>query len=207
VTQQNQEKHTPGTDKVDVKTPKARAALVDELGCYFRVCNLGHEFSKLDHFMFQRELRYGMRQHPHKGVRWIERRYFGQYHPTRADRWVFGDKETGTYLWKLASMTVVRHTLVAYRASPDDPALAAYWEARAKQGLRTLLPSRQKIAARQHGKCPVCGEALVNGEELQTHHVQPRQAQGTEAYDNLRLVHLYYHQQADRWAHERWDAS
>jgi RNA-directed DNA polymerase len=175
-------------------------------GNYFRVCNLGQELKKLDRFLYHRALRYGLRQHPNKGKRWIVARYFGQYHPTRNDRWVFGDKDSGRYLWKLSWMHALRHTVVAYRASPDDATLAAYWEQRAKAKLRTLTPSRQKMALRQKGRCPVCGDHLMNEEELHIHHVQSCRAQGGNAYDNLRLVHLYCHHQADRETREEWDA-
>jgi hypothetical protein len=36
---------------------------------------------------------------------------------------------------------------------------------------------------------------LENGEELRTHHVIPKKLGGTDALDNLRLLHLYCHRQ------------
>lgn len=165
-------------------------------GNYFRVSNAGETFHDLDDWMFQREVRYAKRQHPQKGWTWQKQRYWGKLHPQRQDVWVFGDKDSGRYLWKLRWMTVLRHTLVDGWASPDDPRLSAYWEARAKSKLRFLTPSRKMVAYRQGGRCPVCHDHLMNGEELQTHHRTPTCHGGRDSYDNLALVHLYCHQQA-----------
>jgi RNA-directed DNA polymerase len=40
---------------------------------------------------------------------------------------VFGDRDGGACLLKLAWTKITRHTLVKGWASPDDPALASYW--------------------------------------------------------------------------------
>jgi hypothetical protein len=45
------------------------------------------------------------------------------------------------------------------------------------------------------GKFSQVEVALLNGEELQRHHKQPRGMGGTDAYGNRELVHLYCHQQ------------
>ncbi|MDQ3685704.1 MAG: HNH endonuclease [Acidobacteriota bacterium] len=52
-----------------------------------------------------------------------------------------------------------------------------------------------KIAKRQKGKCPHCGESLFNGEEVHAHRVQPGKEGGEYTYSNIRLVHLFCHQQ------------
>lgn len=170
--------------------------LIKGWGNYYRVSSAGETFRDLDDWMFQREVRYVKRNHLKKGWTWQTKRYWGKLHPQRQDNWVFGDKESGRYLWKLRWMTVLRHTLVEGSASPDDPTLTAYWEARAKSKLRFLPPNRKKLAAQQDGRCPICGDHLMNGEELQTHHLTPQHRGGRNTYDNLALVHLYCHQQA-----------
>ena len=70
-------------------------------------------------------LQMGELTHPHKAKRWIVSRYFGTFNPSRRDRWVFGDRDSGAYLLKFAWTKIVRHTLVKGWASPDDPALAS----------------------------------------------------------------------------------
>ena len=57
------------------------------------------------------------------------------------------------------------------RASPDDPHLKDYWMKRQAAKARDLTFSKQKLAKRQKGRCPECGESLFNDEELQVHHL------------------------------------
>ena len=64
-----------------------------------------------------------------------------------------------------------------------------------KAGSAQLTESSQKIADRQRGKCPMCNESLFNGEEIQKHHILPKDEGGTETYKNLQLVHYFCHQQ------------
>ena len=46
---------------------------------------------------------------------------------------MFGDRDSGAYLAKLAWTDIRRHVPVTGGASPDDPALAAYWAERRKK--------------------------------------------------------------------------
>lgn len=119
--------------------------------------------------------------------------YYGRLRTDRDAQWVFGDKRTNAHLCKLAWTPIERHALVPFDASPDDAALRDYWEKRRKTGL-AALPSRQRGLARmQGGKCPICRTHLMNGEDLHVHH-RVRQADGgTEALENLWLVHLFCH--------------
>ena len=48
-------------------------------------------------------------------------RHFGMFNPARQDKWVFGSRETGFYLRKFAWTKIVRHRMVAGRASPTIP--------------------------------------------------------------------------------------
>jgi polyisoprenoid-binding protein YceI len=108
--------------------------------------------------------------------------------------WVFGDKQTGCYLLKFSWFPIERHTLVKGRSSPDDPALRDYWEKRQAAKAKDLTFSKQKLAKRQKGHCPECGESLFNDEELQVHHLLARSKGGKDSYSNLALVHLLCHQ-------------
>jgi RNA-directed DNA polymerase len=69
----------------------------------------------------------GLPQPPRKPKRWIVRRYFGRFNPSRRNNWVFGDAASGAYLPLMAWTPIIRHRKVTGRASPDDPALTAYW--------------------------------------------------------------------------------
>jgi hypothetical protein len=86
------------------------------------------------------------------------KRYFGQFHPRRKDRWVFGNRETGAYLPRFGWTKIVRHDLVKGRASPDDPALAGYWAARRrKEQPPPVSAGRLRLLKKQQGRCPSAG--------------------------------------------------
>jgi RNA-directed DNA polymerase len=162
---------------------------------YFRIGVSSKTFRKLDTWMYVREKRYGRQTHPRKSRNWITARYWGRLNKERNDHWVFGEKKTGAYLRKFSWHAIQRHVLVQGNASPDDPALKQYWEKRQQAKGRDLLPSDQKIARWQEGKCPVCKETLFNGEELHRDHILSRKEGGKDEYRNLQLVHFYCHQQ------------
>jgi RNA-directed DNA polymerase len=162
---------------------------------YFRCGVSSRAFKTLDAWMYRREVRYARHSHPHKSRHWHRHQYWGQLHRQRKDNWVFGDKRTGMVLLKFSWFRIQRHILVKGTASPDDPALKAYWAKRQRHHARGLSPSERKIARRQGYVCPGCGETLFNGEELHTHHEQWRSRGGSNTYPNLTLYHLYCHQQ------------
>jgi RNA-directed DNA polymerase len=162
---------------------------------YFRTHVASETFSALDHWMYYRELRYARRAHPQKSKGWIESRYWGRLHLGRKDKWVFGDKCSGIHLLRFMWLPIERHTLVKGWASPDDPTLRAYWKERNKAQAKDLTPSKQKIALRQKGICPCCGDSLFNEEEIHVHHRKHRKDGGSNSYGNLQLLHLFCHQQ------------
>jgi RNA-directed DNA polymerase len=131
---------------------------------YYRTVVSKEIFNDLDHYMWVLTYRWARRAHPNKGKRWAAARYFATFHPRRADRWVFGDRDSGRYLVKFGWTPIVRHTLVKGRSSPDDPALTGYWAARRRRGKPPLGPFLLRLLRSQHGRCPVCGELLLHAE-------------------------------------------
>jgi RNA-directed DNA polymerase len=162
---------------------------------YNRHQNASKTHGSMDAFMFHRAWRYAKRTHPNKSRKWRMRRYWGKFNAKRNDHWVFGDKRSGAYLPKYVWTKVERHVKVKGRASPDDPALKAYWANRSKAKATNLRPSHQKIARNQDHVCPVCGETLYNDEELQKDHIRPRHKDGDESDANKQLLHLDCHKQ------------
>ncbi|MBD1871262.1 group II intron reverse transcriptase/maturase [Cyanobacteria bacterium FACHB-471] len=162
---------------------------------YFRMSCASRVFSKLDFWMMHREIRWSKRQHPGKPWHWQQSKYWGRLNLDRADRWVFGDKQTGAYLLKFGWFTIKRHVLVKGKSSPDDPALQDYWKKREEAKAKTLTPSSRKLAQPQKHRCPVCGESLYNGESIHRHHLKPKSQGGKDTYRNLVLVHQCCHQQ------------
>ncbi|HEY9693425.1 MAG TPA: group II intron reverse transcriptase/maturase [Oculatellaceae cyanobacterium] len=163
-------------------------------GNYFRVGVSAETFYELDAWIYGRVLRWAKRTHPKKNLGWIRKRYFTNNKPGTS--WgKFGDKASGVYLALLGEIKIKRHIKVVGNYSPDDPELKDYWETRMSKDVKSLAKSRQILAKRQRGKCTVCGDSLLNGEELHAHHIVPRSEGGKDKYDNLNLVHLYCHQQ------------
>ena len=121
---------------------------------YYRHCVSSKVFDALDDHVWKLTYKWANWTHPHKGKRWIVRKYFGRFVHSRRDRWVFGDRDSGAYLLKFAWTKITRHTLVKGWASPDDPALASYWAARRRRGTPPLDPPRLRLLKRQRGQLP-----------------------------------------------------
>lgn len=162
---------------------------------YYRTVVSKVIFNKLDHWMFSRCVRYARFTHPTKPWKWQKERYWGQLKTGSKNQWVFGDKDAESYLLQLTWTTIERHILVKGKASPDDPELRDYWEKRRQRQQNTLPPKWKKLAWSQKGRCPQCQGSVFNDEELEVHHVHRRCDGGTNENTNLRLVHLYCHQQ------------
>jgi RNA-directed DNA polymerase len=160
---------------------------------YFRIGVAKEVFTALDSFRYRRAQRSMQRRHPRKSGWWRTQKYWGRA-SGRQDRWVFQDKERHGTLRKFAWTTIIRHRLVPSTYSPDDPTLQDYWSQRRQRTHDT--PGRAgHLVRRQHGRCPVCHQALDNGEEVHIHHVKPKRHGGTEDLTNLRLVHHTCHRQ------------
>ncbi len=162
---------------------------------YFRPLVSSEVFQRLDQWMWMRQWRYVKRRHPGKSIAWCWRTYWGRFNVERQDSDVFGDRTSGTHLLKFSWFAIERHVLVKGTASMDDPSLKDYWLQRQKRASKALKPSRQRIARQQEGLCPICGQSLFNGEEIQLHHKRPKALGGKDTYDNLVLLHLFCHQQ------------
>ena len=162
---------------------------------YYRTVVSSHIFRQLDRWMFVRASRYAHRMHPQHSQSWRHHRYWGRLNLDRDDYWVFGDKHSGKHLLKFSWFKIQRHPLVQGAASPDDPQLAAYWQARQQLEARNLSPSYHKLAQFQGFQCFICGESLLNDEPIQKHHKTPRHQGGDDSYANLVLVHFFCHQQ------------
>jgi len=175
---------------------------------YFRIGVSSKVFTRMDAFMYHRQLRYVKRAHHGKSRAWRQARYWGRLNEARNDYWVFGDKHTGKFMVKFSWTTIRRHVLVKGTASPDDPSLRDYWWERRRVNIRKLTHEEVEMALDQDWVCPVCGENLFNGEELHRHHRTPRHEGGQDTRANRELVHLYCHHQRHaqlrrRRGHER----
>jgi RNA-directed DNA polymerase len=135
---------------------------------YYRGVVSSKIFSELDNQMWWLTWRWACHSHSTKPKKWIARRYFGRFNKFRNDRWVFGardhvvnDRGDVAHLVKFSWTPIVRHQLVAGRASPDDPDLADYWAARRRRVKPPLDSYNLRLLAKQDGRCPLCGDHLL----------------------------------------------
>ncbi len=104
-------------------------------------------------------------------------------------------------LYSIASTPIERHIKVNGNASPDDPSLKEYWDKRHQKLGKTYFSRGTKlhaIAENQGWKCPKCGEPLLNGEEIETHHIVPVAEGGTDDVENLQHLHKPCHKQVHK---------
>jgi RNA-directed DNA polymerase len=131
---------------------------------YYRSAVSSEAFSALDRHMWNLTYKWGRYRHPNKPKRWIVDRYYGTFNQSRADRWVFGDRDSGTYLRKFAWTKIVRHQMVKSSASPDDPALATYWAERRRKNRPPLDGHILRLIRAQQGRCHLCGTYLLHAD-------------------------------------------
>ena len=129
---------------------------------YYRTAVSSKVFDSLDHYLWKLIYKWARRSHQNKSKTWIIDRYFGKFNRYRNDRWVFGDRDSGAYLPKLAWTGIVRHVLVKGRASPDDPDLAEYWAYRRRKVKPPLDTYTLALLSRQGARCPLCGDHLLS---------------------------------------------
>ena len=131
---------------------------------YYRIGVSKRAFGALDAHLWRLAWKWAKFSHPNKPRRWIIARYFGMFNPARQDKWVFGSRDTGFYLRKFAWTKIVRHRMVAGRASPDDPALTGYWDQRRRRTRLPVDPATWHLLRRQRGRCPLCRGLLLHAD-------------------------------------------
>ena len=103
-------------------------------------------------------------------------------------------------LYDIAKTPIVRHVKVKKDNSPDNPELRKYWNDRkTKQGSKYWAKGSKnlQVAKNQNWKCPVCGQHLFNGKEveIETHHIVAVKDGGRDSTDNLVHMHKVCHKQ------------
>jgi len=132
---------------------------------YYRTQVSSETFKALDHYLWKLTYKWARHGHPNKPTRWIVHRYFGKFNPSRNDRWVFGDRDSGAYLIRFYWTKIVRHQMVRGSASRDDPTLTDYWAARTRRGIpRALDIVTLRLLLSQSGRCPACGQLLLDAD-------------------------------------------
>ncbi|MEM8717318.1 MAG: group II intron reverse transcriptase/maturase, partial [Cyanobacteria bacterium P01_G01_bin.4] len=154
-------------------------------------------FNYVDHQLWKALWKWCRRRHPNKSKSWVRGKYYRTY---QGRTWTFfthvtdrtGDRKLLT-LVRLNRIPIQRHVKVKGTASPDNPELQDYWQHRHTRYGKTYWDKGSKyfkVAQSQNWRCPVCRDALFNGEALHTHHRLPLSSGGTDNEENL--VHLHH---------------
>ncbi|MFB2979046.1 HNH endonuclease [Microseira sp. BLCC-F43] len=132
----------------------------------------------------------------------MRKRYFKTIN---GNKWTFATiisdrrpKKKDLILYPIGYTPIERHVKVKGDASPDDPSLNEYWEKRHQKHGKSYWEKNSrnyKIAQNQNWKCPICGEPLFNGEEIDTHHIVPVAIGGLDDLENLQHLHKACHKQ------------
>ncbi|PSB57434.1 group II intron reverse transcriptase [Chamaesiphon polymorphus] len=159
-------------------------------------------FGYISHRLWNYLWKWALRRHPNKGKKWVIRKHF---RTIKGKSWVFSctskDRRGNENILSIFSPVdthIERHIKVKGTSSPDDPSLKDYWEKRNQKNGKSKWERNSrnyKIAQNQNWKCPICGEPLINGEELDTHHIIPVAQGGLDDLENLQHLHAACHRQ------------
>lgn len=181
-------------------------------------------FTNVDDHLWKLTYRWARRSHPRKPMSWIKQRYFGQFNPTKANQWVFGDATSGAHLPRMAWTPIVRHRKVMGAASPDDPALTDYWNHRRGHNPPPLPSPVLRLLKVQRGRCALCTDLLLHADRephtpdewrqwhrttrtaITRQHITARGRDGQPDEHPIRLVHTSCHRKisdttGDRHSH------
>jgi RNA-directed DNA polymerase len=131
---------------------------------YYRSVVAKKVFATVDNHLWQHLYRWALRAHPNKPKTWVVNRYFDAFNPSRNDRWLFGDRDSGAYVRRFVWTKIVRHKMVMGTASPDDAALDRYWAERRRRTYALLGGTTASLLLRQRGRCPACGTFLLHAD-------------------------------------------
>jgi RNA-directed DNA polymerase len=168
---------------------------------YYRGVVSKETFSYIENRVWHYLYKWALRRHPNKSKKWVFNRYFKRIRGR--NRFACygtgrGDKEKFYMLYDISSTPIIRHVKVKGTASPDDPSLRDYWHKRSlKIGKHKWAKGSkyEQVAKIQKHKCPVCGDSLYNGEEIETHHIVPVKDGGSDDPENLIHLHKACHKQ------------
>lgn len=155
-------------------------------------------YSKLDHYVWLKTMKYFKVLHPKKSWKWRFKQYFKtDYTGASKDKWILTDpKDNKNQLIKMKWIPIVRHPLIKFKNSSDDPSLKEYFNKRDEtEFIKNNVMSRRKLAKRSSYKCRVCNQSLVGEESLKVNLIVPSLLGGKEKYENLEILHTSCYKQ------------
>jgi RNA-directed DNA polymerase len=156
-------------------------------------------FQYIDGQIWESLWKWARRRHRQQSRTWIAEKYFMK---VKGRRWLFSDGQ-GRTLFRMKDVPIRRHCKVKSAYNPYDSTWEHYRETRRERRLTDLVQgTRQvKLWLKQDGQCPYC-RGILDGDmdtcgwsTFQMHHVVPLSRGGTDALNNLRLLHDVCHRQ------------
>lgn len=145
-------------------------------------------FSKLDHLITKKLIRWARRRHTHESRRRMVRKYWTTAKDAR--KWVFRSGE-GVELFWYADTPIRRHVQIAGGKSPYNGDWA-YWAKRLST-YPALTVRQLTLLKRQQGKCKWCGLYFRHGDRFEIDHFIPTKYGGRDDYTNWQLLHVHCH--------------
>ena len=153
-------------------------------------------FSTLDHQIYWRLMRWGLRRHPRKSRKWVLERYW-----TRVNgRWDFsgyGSKCSSEtmLLYKLSDTPIIRHMKIKGEYNPFDPKWMVYGEELRMRRMSKEIWSKEraKLWLDQLGLCALCEAPIDTHDDCHDHHIVHKQFGGSDALSNRVLLHRVCH--------------
>jgi RNA-directed DNA polymerase len=156
-------------------------------------------FSRIDHLIHWRLVRWAKRRHPTKTSSWRIKRYWRRHdgrHEFAVDwRGKDGVPRT-TRLHRLADTAIVRHRKIAGDYNPFDSRWEEYGEKLRTQRMLKSVSYNQQLASlflQQHGRCALCGEPLDDVTRWHDHHIIRKTDGGPDTLANRVLMHPVCH--------------
>jgi RNA-directed DNA polymerase len=153
---------------------------------YYRTVVASRAYSRLDHLVWRKLMRWAQYRHPRKGSQWVVRKYFNVEGRKRSGemRWLFVS-DNGQALIRHANTSIRRHVKVEGRQSPYNGDWV-YWTSRL--GRYPGLTRRAGILLkRQAGRCTWCKLYFRDGDELrEVDHITPQHRKVAEGVRHTR---------------------
>ena len=160
---------------------------------YYKPYNSKETFTKLNHILWKRLLRWAVRRHRNKGKDWVVKKY---WKTIEGRKWTFTDGEY-TLVTHDKHRSGVNHIKVKGNKSPYDGD-DEYWVKRLEKGLIRRDWQKSRLLKKQNGCCALCGKTFKHTDILEKHHVVAKKDNGSNRDSNLELLHLHCHDEIHR---------
>ena len=165
---------------------------------YFSTVASKRVFTTMDKTLMVQLMKWGKRKHPTRSKAWIRNRYLirdvkdGKF---RLRFGYIGKKQEVIGIHYFAETPIVRYMKIIGDKSIYDNDLV-YWSERGRAlGNKAFSKSLRSVLCSQDNQCNICGLKFLPGDVIEIDHIVPKNAGGTNHYNNLQAVHGNCHDQ------------